>query len=156
MGVSSVTSGNSNPIDFQQETGFQTLKTEDFVQLLITQLQNQNPLEPLEDNQLLQQVSSIQSLSSTNQLVDSLNAFTLNQSLGAASNLIGREVTAQIGDSSITGVVERAIVEDGKVYVLVNDQKVPFDRISSVAAGPGSSADLASILGGDQSGGPDG
>jgi flagellar basal-body rod modification protein FlgD len=113
--------------------------------LLIAQLSNQNPLEPLEDNQLLQQISSINSLSSTSQLIDTLGAFALNQGLGAASNLIGREITAKVGNGSVSGVVQRALVEEGKVFVLVGDQRIPFESITSVGDSANEASALASL-----------
>lgn len=134
-GISGIgSSSDTSDVTFSEGNGFETLKTEDFVKILITQLSNQNPLQPLEDNQLLQQISSIQALSSTSQLIDTLNAFGLNQNLGAASSLIGREVSAKVGGSQVSGIVNKAVVEDGKVYLLVGDDnvKVPFDSVNSV------------------------
>lgn len=128
-----VTSLSSEPdVTFAASNGFETLKTEDFVKILVAQLSNQNPLEPLDDNQLLQQVSSINSLSASSQLVTTLNGLALNQGLGAASNLIGREITALVNREEVTGVVERAVVEDGKVFVVFGDTKVALDKIQSV------------------------
>ena len=135
MGTSLTGINNSDPaVTFTESNGFDSLTTDDFVQLLITQLSNQNPLEPLEDNKLLEQISSIQSLSTTDQLVETLTAFGLNQNLGAASSLIGREISAVVGDVEVAGTVNRAVVEDGQVYLLVGDDnvRVPFDSIKSV------------------------
>ncbi len=138
--------GTQDPAAFKDGNGFNTLKTEDFVRLLVTQLQNQNPLDPLKDNELLQQVSSINSLSANQSLVDTLQSFGLNQSVGAASNLIGRDVTAKIGKSTVTGTVDKVVVEDGKVFVMVGENKVPFDKITSVEGSSNSSANAAELL----------
>lgn len=130
MAVAAITEPN---VDFQKSSGFEALKTEDFVKILIAQLSNQNPLEPLDNNQLLEQVSAINSLSASSQLVDTLNGLALNQGLGAASSLIGREVTAKVGGKEVTGIVEKAVVEDGEVFVVFGGNKVRFGAITSVA-----------------------
>jgi flagellar basal-body rod modification protein FlgD len=140
------TSSTQDPTSFKDGNGFNTLKTEDFVRLLVTQLQNQNPLDPLKDNELLQQVSSINSLSANQSLVDTLQSFGLNQSVGAASNLIGREVTAQIGKSTVSGTVDKVVVEEGKVFVMLGENKVPLDKITSVEAASNSAAQAAQLI----------
>ncbi|MBY0588690.1 flagellar hook capping protein [bacterium] len=144
--IGQTAAGTQDPVKFSDGNGFNTLKTEDFVKLLVTQLQNQNPLEPLKDNELLQQVSSINSLSANQNLVETLSSFGLNQSVGAASNLIGRDVTAKIGRSTVTGTVEKVVIEEGKVFVLVGENKVPLDKITSVEEANGSTAKAADLL----------
>ena len=131
----------ANQIDYSTKSGYQSLTTDDFVQLLVTQLQNQNPLDPMKDSDLTQQVSAIQSLNSTSQLVSTLDSFGQNQSLGAASGLIGREISGKVDNKEVTGVADKAIVQDGKVYVTIGDTKVPFDSITSVGSASSSSGD---------------
>jgi len=141
-GVGSSTPTDSSQIDYATKSGYQSLTTEDFVKLLVTQLQNQNPMDPMKDSDLTQQVSAIQSLNSTTQLISTLDTFGQNQSLGAASSLIGREITGTVDSKDVTGVADKAVVDSGKVYVMVGDTKVPFDSITSV--GPASSSSSSS------------
>src|SRR5438128_8630022 len=68
------------------------LKTEDFIKMMITQLQNQDPLEPAKNQELLAQMSEIGQLQSSNQLTTSLQGMVLQNNLGAAGNLIGKMV----------------------------------------------------------------
>ena len=59
------------------------LKTEDFIKMMITQLQNQDPLEPAKNQELLAQMSQIGQLQSANALQDSLKGMVLqNQARG--------------------------------------------------------------------------
>src|SRR6476660_7602605 len=64
----------------------------DFLNLMITQLQQQDPLNPTDSNQLLTQMSQISNLQSNTTMADSLKSLTLQQSIGAAGNLIGKSV----------------------------------------------------------------
>src|SRR5690349_10432405 len=65
-----------------------------FLSLMITELQNQDPLDPMSNADFLQQISTIQQIGTTNQLTSSLNSVTLGQNVGIASSLIGKSVTA--------------------------------------------------------------
>ncbi|MFO0948887.1 MAG: flagellar hook capping FlgD N-terminal domain-containing protein [Planctomycetota bacterium] len=131
MDVSSVLNGAST-----QKTatkGYGDMKTEDFVKILIAQLTNQNPLEPMENGQLLDQVSSISSLESSNKLISTLGSLGLSQSLGSASALIGKTVAGKVGSNDVTGVVDKAVVEDGEVFVMIGDIKLPIGGITEVS-----------------------
>src|SRR5262245_40861864 len=68
------------------------LKTEDFIKMMITQLQMQDPLEPAKNQELLAQMSQIGQLQSQTQLTTSLQSMVLQNNLGAAGNLIGKMV----------------------------------------------------------------
>lgn len=118
---------------------FDELKTEDFVKILVAQLSNQNPLQPLEDGQLIDQISSINGLQANSALAKTLESLSetlsgqgLAQSLGAASSLIGKSVSGTLGEQTITGVVDRAVVEEGEVFLMVGDSKLPLNSITEV------------------------
>ncbi len=75
-----------------------TLSKEDFYKLLITQLQNQDPLNPLNPDQMLVQISQLGQLEALNNMEDYMKtSIDYQTSLNnlAALNLIGKEVTAQ-------------------------------------------------------------
>jgi flagellar basal-body rod modification protein FlgD len=88
-----------------------------FLQIMITELTNQDPLNPMDNTQLVQQISTIREISATSQLSDTLNAVQSGQSLTTASSLIGKTVTALSDDGqNVTGVV-------GSVTVSVGEEK---------------------------------
>jgi hypothetical protein len=55
--------------------------------------------------------------------------------------LIGRQVTARVGSQEVTGVVESALMEDGEVFVVFGENKVPFTNILSVGPATPSTAE---------------
>ena len=97
------------------------LGAQDFLKLLVTQLQNQDPLEPTSNENLLQQLASINEIQLSSSLVDSLKALTGNQRYGAAAALIGKFVSGHVGDEiegqqAVSGVVVGTrFGEDGSV-----------------------------------------
>ena len=96
----------------RQSGELRDLNLDDFLQLMITELQNQDPLSPLDNAQIVQQMGQIREISATNQLIDTLDAVLTGQNLGTASTLIGKEVSAltDAGDA-VKGVVDRVSVE---------------------------------------------
>lgn len=95
------TGNNLNNVDVSQ-----------FLNLMIAELQNQDPMNPMDNTQMVQQVSQIQQIGATNKLSNTLAALQLGQNLSTASSLIGKQVTALSDDGSdIQGVVDRVTVE---------------------------------------------
>lgn len=80
---------------------------EEFLKLLIMQLQQQDPFEPMDNSELLQQISSIRDIELSTSLTASLSTLTDQQRFASASSFIGKYVT---GVSNGSGVAEGAIV----------------------------------------------
>jgi len=92
--------------------GYNDLGTADFLKLLIQELQNQDPLNPMENSDMLQQIGLIREIGATDQLTGTLTTLSDNQQLVTASGLIGKKVTGLANDSSpVDGVVDRVTVE---------------------------------------------
>lgn len=88
------------------------LDSDQFLQLMITELTNQDPLNPMDNEQLAQQISTIRQISATTQLSDSLNNVQSGQSLTTASSLIGKYVSALDDNAKeISGLVDRVSID---------------------------------------------
>jgi flagellar basal-body rod modification protein FlgD len=114
------------------------LKGEDFIKMMITQLQNQDPLEPAKNEQLLSQMSQIGQLESSTQLQSSLETMVLQNNLAASGNLIGKQVEgfADLAGETIEvdGQVSSVAVEGKDVWLeLDTGHRVRLDRVTSVA-----------------------
>src|SRR5256885_10644067 len=89
------------------------LKTEDFIKMMITQLQNQDPLQPAKNEELLAQMSQIGQLESSTQLTDGIKSMVLQNNIGSASNMIGKMVQGlNTNGEPISGLVNSGRVED--------------------------------------------
>ena len=75
-----------------------------FLTLLITQLQNQDPLNPMDNNQITSQVAQLSTVTGINQLNETLLALSgqldVSQSMQAAS-LIGKEILVPGADIKV-------------------------------------------------------
>ena len=118
------------------------LKVEDFIKMMVTQLQSQDPTEPAKNGELLQQMSQIGQLQSSQALQTSLQSLVLQNNIGSASNLIGKVVegnNATTGET-ITGTVKSVRVEKGSVVLSLDDgTNLPMNNVSAIAQ-PKSSA----------------
>src|SRR5215471_176962 len=75
-----------------------------FLTLLTTQLQNQDPLSPMDSNQFTQQLvmfSQVEQQINTNDNLQSLIALDLSQTANSAVNYIGRSVVMTNGEGSL-------------------------------------------------------
>lgn len=88
------------------------LQLDEFLQLMITELQNQDPLDPMDNSEILQQISQIREISATDKLSETLTSVVTGQNLTTASSLIGKQVEALTdSDKNISGIVDRVTVE---------------------------------------------
>lgn len=135
------------------------LKVEDFINMMVTQLQNQDPMEPTKNEQLLTQMSQIGQLQSQQQLTqtqtelsNSLKTMVLQNNIGAASNLIGKDVegtgTNPDGTTArLSGTVEGVTIKDGSVQLkLDTGATLAFDKVTSVQESIASTTDLAAAI----------
>lgn len=105
---------NTNPSSSGSVKGndLRDVDLDQFLGLLITELQNQDPLNPMDNAQMLAQISTIREIGSTTQLTETLESFAVGQELAMASGLIGRKVTGLDTEANpVDGVVDRVSVQ---------------------------------------------
>lgn len=129
-------------------TGNSTLGKDQFLKILITQLQNQDPMQPMEDKEFIAQMAQFSSVEQLMNISTQLTA--LNQSLGSVSGLIGKDITWTDADTELpkSGNVESIVVSSGVQYAVVGKERIALTDItqiqnasSAAPAGSDSSAD---------------
>ena len=137
MAIPGVGSSSTTPSTSASGRKNYELKTEDFIKMMITQLQNQDPMEPAKNQDLLAQMSQIGQLQSATTLQESLKGMVTQNQIGAAAALIGKTVQGLDGnDDPVTGVVSSVRVEaDGVSLELDNGQRLPLSRVTSISTG---------------------
>jgi flagellar basal-body rod modification protein FlgD len=121
-------------------SGFNNLTTADFMQMLIAELQNQDPTQPMSNQDLLSQLSTMSQLQSTQDLDTALQSNTNNQQLATASSFIGKAIQGTDSNNNpVTGVVSQAVLQNGAALVAVGNSLVPLASITAVAPGTASS-----------------
>ena len=119
------------------------LKAEDFIKMMVTQLQNQDPMEPAKNEELLAQMSQIGQLQSATDLQTSLKSMVMQNNISSAGNLIGKKIQGldENGDP-VEGLVNSVRVEKDKgVFLeLDNGKTLPIDYVTNIAPVAGGSA----------------
>lgn len=105
----------------------------DFLQLMITQLKNQDPTKPMEDKQFIAQMAQFTSLKQMNNLAATMSTFTKEFSFTKAVALVQKEINWTDGNGRLhQGVVDSVRVKGGESYLVVGDQEVQMTDINSV------------------------
>ncbi len=109
------------------------LNVDDFLKLMIAELQNQDPLNPLDNAQFLSQIATIREIGATSALSKTLDAVLLGQNVSSAASLMGKQVSA-VGDSgnSVVGVVERVTIAGNDVKVVVRGESVRLTNVREI------------------------
>ena len=125
-GATQSTAGGASPTQTAQSRSMVDYNA--FLQLLIAQMKNQDPTQPIESTEYIAQLaafSNVEQAVQTNAKLDSLMAAL---SLTQADGVIGRTVTS--GDGGISGeVVAVRVISGGAVAVLADGREL--------ALGPG-------------------
>lgn len=106
----------------------------DFLNLLVTQLRYQDPLNPTNDKEFIGQMAQFSALE---QMQNLNNSFASSKAFG----LIGKNITASIVDDAtkesteITGDVTNVKMSQGKIYVVVRGEDIPVESITNVTEG---------------------
>ncbi len=110
----------------------------DYVKLLVTQLQNQNPLEPLDNKDMTAQLAQFSQLQQVEKLNMSFGKMLESVQRSYASSLIGKEVSFRTtaADGSIemgTGDVEEVAIGDaGQIILTVDNQRVDLADVLAI------------------------
>lgn len=107
---------------------------DDFMQLLVTQMRNQNPLEPVKDAEFLAQLAQFSSVEGIQQLNKSFGEMLLVQQLSQGANLIGKSITYEKTDGTLPGrgTVDAVKVENGVLQLQVEGKSVPISALRTI------------------------
>jgi len=128
--MSNITSVSSDyliqPNTMQTENDPLTLGSEDFMELMITQIQNQNPMEPEDQTEYIAQMaefSALEQMQSMNSSINTMYAF----------GLMGKEVSVNNGDGTMTtGIVDSVTMKNGTNYIEIGG--VQYDTLQVLSA----------------------
>jgi len=122
----------------QTTTGYDAYNQLDlnaFIKMLVAELQNQDPMNPMDNSAILQQVSHIKQIAADQKLTETLAAVQLGQNVATAGNLLGRTITGLTdkGDK-VTGQVDRVTIEGGGPSLHVGDQTIQLKNVGEIGS----------------------
>ncbi|HEX2954900.1 MAG TPA: flagellar hook capping FlgD N-terminal domain-containing protein [Bacillota bacterium] len=124
---SSSSSSASNSVDY-----------ESFLTLLTTELQNQDPTDPVSNTEYVSQLAQVASLQQLNTLSSSMDS-------SRAYGMLGKEVTYTVTNDSgtsttATGSVQSVISKNNTTYLIVDGAQVALSAVTQVSNGTTSTA----------------
>jgi flagellar basal-body rod modification protein FlgD len=109
------------------------LARQDFLQLLVTQLRNQDPLSPMNDREFIAQMAQLSTLEATTGLASKVGDLILGQEQTQALQLAGREVEFVGSDGEThTGRVEAVRFEGGVPVLQIGEEEVGLGWVKAV------------------------
>ncbi len=113
------------------------LEQKDFLQLLVTQLTTQDPLNPKGDMDFMTQMTQFSSLEQAKKMAEDIQTLRSEGSIGQANSLLGRTVMLQKLDGSTTlGQVSGVKVDTGVPLILVNGQLYQLGQVLNIMPPP--------------------
>ncbi len=129
--IDEIVKKNENEKEKKAERNTGEMGKDEFLNLLVTQLQYQDPLEPMDDKAFIAQIAqftSLEQMQNLNKSFDSYKAFSM----------IGKYVKANIADENgvpeiISGKVEGVSLNGGKTVLQVDGKDVELEKVLSVS-----------------------
>lgn len=117
------------------------LSVNDFFNLMITQLTNQDFMNPVDDTEYMSQMAQFATMQ---EMMDLCQYSKQNYVM----SMLGKEVTIgknMIGGStgSVTGVVEKIALEDDEYKIYIDGKPYDLNKVSQISAGKDESSDNA-------------
>lgn len=138
--------GVNNPVTVNAiyEDGKQSIGVQDFLQLMIAEIQNQDFTEPVDSSQYITQLAQISAMQQMEQM-------TYYAQTSYATGLVGKTVTAaslSLGGKvdSVTGVVEKVGLSGDGYEIYVNGKAYTLSQIMSINSPAATAADEISSM----------
>ena len=121
------------PADRTGPSASTKMTREDFMRILLAEINHQDPMKPVDNQEFLNQLSQLHMLEATTLLTDSLKGLIALERLSAAGRLIGMHVRADGGkEGTVEGAVERVVIDGDKVSLSVGGTLVPLSGIQEL------------------------
>jgi flagellar basal-body rod modification protein FlgD len=113
------------------KAGSKGLDRDDFLKILVTQLQHQDPTSPVEDKDFIAQMAQFSSLEQITNMSAGFQKLSSLLASSEASQVLGKTVEIRDGENLVRGVVEK-VVRGESPMVGVNGSVYDFSQIESV------------------------
>ena len=105
---------------------------DEFLQLLVAQLRQQDPLDPVKQDEFLGQLAQFSTLEGVEKLNANFASMLQLQTLTDGADLIGRGVIYTDNGQEYVDTVQAVQATNGELYVVFPDRAVPISQVNSV------------------------
>ena len=114
--------------------GFDALNSQEFLRIMFTELSNQDPLQPSDTKEILNQIGVIRSIESDLALTRNLEALVSKNEVATAGGMIGKYVTGRTAEGveveNFVGSV--SVTREGPLLNLIDGHRVPLGRVEEI------------------------
>ncbi|MFW5693651.1 MAG: flagellar hook assembly protein FlgD [Alkalispirochaeta sp.] len=107
------------------------LGRDDFLKILMTQLQNQDPTKPMEDKEFISQMAQFSSLEQMTNVSQGFQEMNSLLSSSQALSVLGRTVEVQTGTQTVRGTVS-SVTNGAMPQVTIDEQQYDYSNIQRV------------------------
>lgn len=132
--MSSIDSLGASTLSAAQTSGFSAMTSEDFTKIIFTELSKQDPLQPNDSSQLLQQISMIRGIQADIDLTDKIKGIATQNEFAAAAGLIGKYVSGITDDGRRVSETVMAVARttSGPVLTLATADRVAIANVDQI------------------------
>ncbi|MBA2125931.1 flagellar basal body rod modification protein [Hyphomicrobium methylovorum] len=106
-------------------TNKSTLDYNDFLRLMVAQLQNQDPLNPTDSTEYMSQIAQFSNVEQAINTNSKLGQLLINSNISQASTLVGH--TMMSADGSVSGIVTSVRIDsNGSTAILTDGKEIPI------------------------------
>lgn len=121
MTISTAIAVGSNPAGQSSNIGIQ-----DFLKILTTQLNNQDPLKPMDNQDFVAQIAQFATLEQSRQLNVKIDSLLTSQSSTQSVGLLGKTVDVSANGGTITGKVTALSLSSGQPMLTITTAQGEF------------------------------
>jgi flagellar basal-body rod modification protein FlgD len=115
-----------------------SLGKDDFLKLFVTQLQHQDPMNPMQDGEFMGQMASFSTLEQITNVAKANETIAANLGMSQSLSLLGKTVTYMDDqDVAHTGVVQKVVTEGGAATLTVGGVRgIDPSKVTEVTSSP--------------------
>lgn len=115
----------------EKKSSNSSLDKEAFLQLLVAQMQYQDPLQPMENTEYVSQLATFSELEAMNNLNDSMSFSRASELVG--KNVLMRTTSQATGETYMTqGIVDYVVYENGSAYLAIDESLYSLDDLDTI------------------------
>jgi flagellar basal-body rod modification protein FlgD len=118
----------------------QELGKDEFLKILVAELQNQDPTNPMDNKDFITQMAQFSTLEQMQNMTESLQKYLEAQSgindssiITQSATLIGKNVLAEVDGTEVEGQVDSIFIKDSAPYAVIGENTVPVSSISKIS-----------------------
>jgi flagellar basal-body rod modification protein FlgD len=136
--MSQINVDSSPPAPPPLKSRFNDMSSEEFMKIIFTELQQQDPFKPNDSSALLEQLNSIRSIESDLQMGEQLESIVFQNQLASAGNLIGKRVGGLSTENTrVAGTVKSVSRVGDEIGLLLNNNWViPMENVEYIDQQP--------------------